>query len=182
LLPVSVGPASFQMYDSASGEPFTIYTAKSAAGAMQMRYAAQGKGEGAVLLVAGGRARLDGDERGYWVEPTVFDRVAPDQTLAQEEVFGPVLVTLTFADEDEAIDLANRTIYGLAAAVWTQHVKRAHRLARRIQAGTIWVNTYHPLSAASPFGGYKQSGYGRELGRYALDLYTQVKSVWVDLH
>ncbi|MBI4409497.1 MAG: aldehyde dehydrogenase family protein [Gemmatimonadetes bacterium] len=140
-----------------------------------------GKKQGAELVIGGRRARYQGEEKGFWVEPTIFDRVEPQHTIAQEEVFGPVLATLTFRDEDEAIALANQTIYGLAAGVWTSNVKRAHRVARRLRAGTVWVNTYHPLDAASPFGGYKQSGYGRELGKYALELYTQVKSVWVDL-
>ncbi|MBI4545673.1 MAG: aldehyde dehydrogenase family protein [Gemmatimonadetes bacterium] len=144
-------------------------------------YIERGKAEGANLLTGGRRAPYRGEERGYWLEPTIFDRVAPQHTIAQEEIFGPVLATLSFRDEEEAVALANQTIYGLAAAVWTNDLKRAHRVARRIQAGTIWVNTYHPLDPASPFGGYKQSGYGRELGQYALDLYTQVKSVWVDL-
>jgi acyl-CoA reductase-like NAD-dependent aldehyde dehydrogenase len=107
--------------------------------------------------------------------------VSPEHVIAREEIFGPVLATVTFADEEEAIAIANQTIYGLAAGVWTNNLKRAHRVARRLEAGTVWVNTYHPLDAASPFGGYKQSGYGRELGAYALDLYTQIKSVWVDL-
>jgi acyl-CoA reductase-like NAD-dependent aldehyde dehydrogenase len=89
---------------------------------------------------------------------------------------------MTFADEEEAVEIANETIYGLAAGVWTRDIKNAHRMAERLQAGTVWINTYHPLDPASPFGGYKQSGYGRELGAYALDLYTQIKSVWVDLH
>lgn len=142
----------------------------------------RGRGGGAELVLGGRRAAYDGQERGYWLEPTIFDRVTAEQPLAQEEIFGPVLAVMSFDDEDEAVALANHTIYGLAAAVWTRDLKRAHRLARRVQAGTVWVNTYHPLDAASPFGGYKQSGYGRELGSYALDLYTQVKSVWVDLN
>ncbi|HEX7089073.1 MAG TPA: aldehyde dehydrogenase family protein [Longimicrobiales bacterium] len=144
-------------------------------------YIERGRAEGAHLALGGGRALYEGAERGYWVQPTIFDRVDPGMTIAQEEIFGPVLATLTFRDEDEAIALANRTMYGLAAGVWTRDVKRAHRVARRLQAGTVWINTYHPLDAASPFGGYKQSGYGRELGLHALELYTQVKSVWVDL-
>ncbi len=145
-------------------------------------YIEQGRREGANLLVGGKRALYGGEARGYWLEPTVFDAVQPGHVIAQEEIFGPVLAALTFEDEEEAIALANDTIYGLAAAVWTRDIKKAHRFARRVQAGTVWINTYHPLDAASPFGGYKQSGYGRELGRYALDLYTQIKSVWVDLN
>ncbi|HUG39019.1 MAG TPA: aldehyde dehydrogenase family protein [Longimicrobiales bacterium] len=145
-------------------------------------YIETGRSEGAEILTGGGRAVREGFENGYWIQPTVFDRVRPDATIAREEIFGPVLAAMTFSDEDEAVALANDTIYGLAGAVWTRDVKRAHRVARRIQAGTVWINTYHPLDAASPFGGYKQSGHGRELGRHALDLYTQIKSVWVDLH
>src|SRR5690606_38214029 len=131
-----------------------------------MGYIARGREEGAELLCGGERALYQGEEKGYWLQPTIFDRVAPEHTIAREEIFGPVLATLTFSDEEEAVALANDTIYGVA---------------RGIQAGTVWINSYHPLDPASPFGGYKQSGYGRELGQYALDLYTQVKSVWVDL-
>ncbi|MGQ0561231.1 MAG: aldehyde dehydrogenase family protein [Gemmatimonadota bacterium] len=144
-------------------------------------YIQKGSAEGARLVAGGKRLAYNGEERGYWIEPTIFDEVKPDARIAQEEIFGPVLATLTFRDEEEALAIANDTIYGLAAGVWTSNVKRAHRVARRLEAGTVWVNTYHPLDAASPFGGYKQSGYGRELGAYALDLYTQIKSVWVDL-
>jgi aldehyde dehydrogenase (NAD+) len=147
-----------------------------------MGYIERGVSDGAQLVAGGKRAQYLGSQQGYWLEPTIFDNVLPEHTIAREEIFGPVLATLTFEDEDEAVALANHTIYGLAAAVWTNNLKRAHRVARRIHAGTIWVNTYHPLDAASPFGGYKQSGYGRELGSYALDLYTQIKSVWVDLN
>ena len=145
-----------------------------------MKYVDAGREEGATLVTGG--HRIEAPHGGYWLEPTIFDGVSPDATIAREEIFGPVLATLTFQDEEEAVALANRTIYGLAAALWTGDVKRAHRVASRLEAGTVWVNTYHPLDAASPFGGYKQSGYGRELGRHALELYTQVKSVWVDLH
>lgn len=144
-------------------------------------YIRKGAEEGAHLVAGGNRLRYNGEERGYWVAPTIFDNVKPDACIAQEEIFGPVLATLTFKDEEEALSIANGTIYGLAAGVWTSNVKRAHRVAKRLEAGTVWVNTYHPLDAASPFGGYKQSGYGRELGAYALDLYTQIKSVWIDL-
>jgi acyl-CoA reductase-like NAD-dependent aldehyde dehydrogenase len=144
-------------------------------------YIERGRAEGAELLTGGTRLPFRGEERGWWVAPTIFDRVAPDATIACEEIFGPVLAVLPFDDEDEAVALANRSMYGLAAAVWTTDVKKAHRIARGLQAGTVWINTYHPLDAASPFGGRKQSGHGRELGGYALDLYTEVKSVWVNL-
>jgi acyl-CoA reductase-like NAD-dependent aldehyde dehydrogenase len=146
-----------------------------------MGYIQTGTREGATLVTGGKRAAYNGSETGFWIEPTIFDQVKPEHTIAQEEIFGPVLAAVRFRDEEEAIDIANRTIYGLAAGIWTKDVKRAHRVAKRLEAGTIWINTYHPLDAASPFGGYKQSGYGRELGAYALDLYTQIKSVWVDL-
>jgi aldehyde dehydrogenase (NAD+) len=111
----------------------------------------------------------------------VFDAVAPDATIAQEEIFGPVLSVMTFADEDEAVDRANRTAYGLAAGLWTRDVRRAHRVARRLQAGTVWINTWNVLDPASPFGGRRASGHGPDLGEAALDHYTQVKSIWVNL-
>ena len=113
--------------------------------------------------------------------PTIFGNMANDMRLAQEEVFGPVLAVLRFREEEEVIALANQTRYGLAAGIWTNDVRRAHRVARRLEAGTVWINTYRALSYASPFGGYKQSGYGREMGPDALREFTQVKSVWVDL-
>jgi acyl-CoA reductase-like NAD-dependent aldehyde dehydrogenase len=134
-------------------------------------------------LVSGGR-RIDSAElaAGNFVEPTVFDRVSADMRLAQEEVFGPVLAVIPFDDEDELVRMANSTIYGLAATVWTRDIKRAHTLARQLQAGNVSINypTVNPPEA--PFGGYKQSGLGRELSRHVMDLYTQTKNVVINLN
>jgi acyl-CoA reductase-like NAD-dependent aldehyde dehydrogenase len=112
----------------------------------------------------------------------VFDNVTPEMTIAREEIFGPVLATIDFADLDEAIARANNTQYGLAAAVWTRDIKKAHYVARKLQAGTVWINTYNVYDTAAPFGGYKASGFGREMSAHALEHYTQVKCVWVDLN
>jgi len=141
-------------------------------------YIQKGVEEGARVVAGGGRADI---EPGYFVKPTVFDDVTSDMTIAREEIFGPVLATLTFDGVEEAIELANDSMYGLAAAVWTSDVKKAHYVASRLKAGTVWINTYNLYDPASPFGGYKESGYGRDLGRHALEGYTQVKSVWVNL-
>ena len=141
-------------------------------------YIQKGVEEGARVVAGGGRANI---EPGYFVKPTVFDDVTSDMTIAREEIFGPVLATLTFDGVEEAIELANDSMYGLAAAVWTSDVKKAHYVASRLKAGTVWINTYNLYDPASPFGGYKESGYGRDLGRHALEQYTQVKSVWVNL-
>src|SRR5215213_8149365 len=119
--------------------------------------------------------------KGYVDQPTIFGDVKNQMRVAQEEIFGPVTSVITFADEAELIKLANETIYGLSAGIWTRDIVRAHRFAREIHAGTIWINTFNMFNAASPFGGFKQSGYGREMGKHALEMYTQVKSVWVDL-
>ncbi len=136
--------------------------------------------EGATL-VAGGQRTDIGTGKGYFLQPTVFADVTPAMTIAREEIFGPVLAAIEFADVDEAIARANDSMYGLAAGVWTQDIKKAHYVASRLQAGTVWVNTYNVYDTAAPFGGYKQSGFGREMGRHALEYYTQVKTVWVDL-
>jgi acyl-CoA reductase-like NAD-dependent aldehyde dehydrogenase len=142
---------------------------------------ARGREEGAHIITGGERAPYQGALRGYWMEPTIFDAVEPEHTIARDEIFGPVLAILPFRTEEEAIDLANRTVYGLAAGLWTRDVTRAHRVARQLEAGTVWINLYHNLDAASPFGGIKESGFGRELGASSLDFYTQEKSVWVKL-
>jgi aldehyde dehydrogenase (NAD+) len=145
-----------------------------------LSYIERGRSEGAALLTGGERTPVEG--RGYFVQPTIFADVRPDMTIAREEIFGPVLAVMTFSDGvDGAAELANATIYGLAAGIWTRDIKKALRAARAVRAGTVWINTYNMYDVASPFGGFKQSGFGRDLGVHALEGYTQVKSVWVDL-
>jgi aldehyde dehydrogenase (NAD+) len=144
-----------------------------------LSYIKRGVDEGA-QLVAGGKAAKAGG-KGYFVEATVFDRVTPDMTIAREEIFGPVLAVLSFDDVEDAVRLANRTIYGLAAGIWTRDIQKAHRAAKAIRAGTVWINSYNYYDAAAPFGGFKASGFGRDLGREALEGYLETKTVWVGL-
>jgi aldehyde dehydrogenase (NAD+) len=146
-----------------------------------LRYIETAKQEGAQVVAGGGRADI-GTGKGYFLQPTIFDNVTPNMTIAREEVFGPVLATIEFADVDEAIARANDSSYGLAAAVWTRDIKKAHHVAKRLQAGTVWINTYNVYDTAAAFGGYKQSGFGREMSVHALEHYTQLKTVWVDLN
>src|SRR5919112_2471657 len=145
------------------------------------RHVDTAKKEGAALVAGGDRADI-GTGKGYFFQPTVFDKVTSEMTIAREEIFGPVLATIEFADLDEAIAKANESPYGLAAAVWTRDIKKAHYAARKLQAGTVWINTYNVYDTAAPFGGYKASGFGREMSAHALEHYTQIKSVWVDLN
>ncbi|WP_433948217.1 aldehyde dehydrogenase DhaS [Bacillus tropicus] len=143
-----------------------------------MGYIEKGIEEGAEVL-CGGSNPFD---QGYFVSPTVFADVNDEMTIAKEEIFGPVISAIPFNDIDEVIERANKSQFGLAAGVWTENVKTAHYVASKVRAGTVWVNCYNVFDAASPFGGFKQSGLGREMGSYALNNYTEVKSVWLNLN
>jgi (Z)-2-((N-methylformamido)methylene)-5-hydroxybutyrolactone dehydrogenase len=138
------------------------------------------KEEGAVCRLGGAPAERPECGTGWFVEPTIFTGVNPEMRIAKEEVFGPVLSVIPFDDEDEAVRIANDTIYGLAAGVWTTSMRRALSMSERLEAGTVWVNTYRAVSYMSPFGGYKRSGIGRENGMEAIREYLQTKSVWID--
>ncbi len=144
-----------------------------------LAYVKKGVDEGA-QLVAGGKA-VKPNGKGYFVEATVFDGVQPEMTIAREEIFGPVLAVLTFDDFEHGVKLANQTIYGLAAGIWTKDIQKAHRAAKAIRAGTVWINSYNFYDSGAPFGGFKASGFGRDLGREALDGYLETKTVWVAL-
>ncbi len=142
-----------------------------------MGYIESGKKQGATCATGGRRV----GDRGFFIEPTVFTNVKDEMAIAREEIFGPVLSVLKFSDIDELVHRANATTFGLAAAVWTRYVARAHDVARRLRAGTVWVNCYDVFDAAAPFGGFKQSGFGRELGERGLDPYLETKTVTVSL-
>lgn len=148
-----------------------------------VRYVHVGQEEGAAMICGGGRLTGDAYDQGLYVQPTIFDNVTNDMAIAREEIFGPVLSVITFKDEAEALRLANETVYGLAAAVWTQNVNTAFRMAKGLQAGTVWVNAYHSAGLPfMPYGGYKQSGIGRELGHEGLEEYMETKAVQFKLN
>lgn len=142
-----------------------------------LNYIEKGKQEGAKVVTGGSPAH----KQGYFLKPTILQGVNNQMTVAREEIFGPVVCAIPFKNQDDLRTQANDTIYGLSAGIWTRDIGKAHRLAKEVKAGTVWINCFNCFDAASPFGGFKQSGFGRELGKYALELYTQVKSVWVSL-
>ncbi|MEE9194583.1 MAG: aldehyde dehydrogenase [Alphaproteobacteria bacterium] len=144
-----------------------------------MGYIDEGRKEGAKLAMGG--ERILAESGGYYVEPTVFDDVRNDMTIAQEEIFGPVLSTITFREPEEALEIANDTIYGLAAAIWTRDINKAMKAAKRLRAGSVWVNCFDAGDMTMPFGGYKQSGFGRDKSLHAMEKYTQLKSTWIQL-
>ena len=142
-------------------------------------YIEVGEKEGAKLVMGGERVR--GETGGYYIEPTVFDQVDNRMRIAQEEIFGPVLSTITFTDPDEAVRIGNDTIYGLAAAVWTRDITKALKTARNLRAGVVWVNCFDNGHISSPFGGFKQSGFGRDKSLHAMDKYTELKATWIHI-
>ena len=146
-----------------------------------MSYIRSGKEQGAKTCTGG---NIPGGlmQSGCYVEPTVFDNVNPDMKIVAEEIFGPVLVAAPFEDLDSVIAQGNDTVYGLAASVWTQDINKAHKVAKGLKAGTVWVNCHNIFDAAAPFGGYKQSGFGRDMGIHALESYTQIKNVIIQIH
>jgi aldehyde dehydrogenase (NAD+) len=142
-------------------------------------YLGIGKQEGARALSGGDRLTQGAFAHGYFVPPTVFADVRDDMKIAQDEIFGPVLSAIPFQEIDEVITRANATPFGLGSGVWTRDVSKAHRLAKAIRAGSVWINCYQAMDPAVPFGGYKMSGYGRESGLQHLDEYLNVKAVWI---
>jgi len=164
------------------GDPFDMATTQGPQISQEqcdriMGYIDIGISEGANLLSGGKRV----GNKGYFIQPTIFNGVKDNMRIAKEEIFGPVMNILKFKDVDEVVQRGNKTFYGLAAAIWTKDITKAHRLANSLRAGTVWVNCYDVFDAAAPFGGFKMSGIGRELGEYALSLYTEVKTVYINL-
>jgi betaine-aldehyde dehydrogenase len=145
-----------------------------------LSYVEAGKSEGAKLVCGGERADI-GTGKGYFVKPTIFDDVDAGMRIAREEIFGPVLATIRFKDPEDAIAKGNATVYGLAAAVWTRDIFKAFRVVKALEAGIVWVNHMQPTYVEAPWGGYKQSGIGRELGKWGVEEYLNVKQVYINL-
>jgi acyl-CoA reductase-like NAD-dependent aldehyde dehydrogenase len=164
-------------------DPKTQMGSQISAGQLKtiLGYVASGKEQGATLLAGGERDSEGAKARGQFVKPTIFSEVKPEMKIAQEEIFGPVLSCIRVRDEAEALEVANGTTYGLTASIWTRDVARAHLLAKRISAGVVWINCFNEFDDAAPFGGYKESGWGRDLSSHALEKYTQLKTVWTQL-
>ncbi len=162
-------------------DPKTRMGAIVSAGQLEsvLGYVEAGKSDGAKLLIGGERTQVNG--KGFFMTPAIFDGVTNDMKIAREEIFGPVLAAIQFDDVEDAVAQANSNPYGLAAGVWSENIKSAHSVAHRLKAGTVWINTYNVYDPGAPFGGYKSSGFGRELGSYALESYTEVKDIWVNL-
>ncbi|HYH98041.1 aldehyde dehydrogenase family protein [Hyalangium sp.] len=146
-----------------------------------LSYIDSGKKQGARLLTGGERDTQGAKAKGHFVKPTIFGDVQPEMKIAQEEIFGPVLSCIRFRDEAHALDIANGTSYGLAASIWTRDVAKAHALARKVKSGVVWINCFNEFDDAAPFGGYKESGWGRDLSHHALEGYLQYKAVWTKL-
>ncbi len=142
-------------------------------------YIEKGQSEGAKLTVGG--QRIMKDMGGFYIEPTIFNDVSNTMTIAREEIFGPVLSVIRFKTEEEAVTVANDSVYGLAAALWTRDLSRAHRLSRRLRAGSVWINNYFGGDMTVPFGGYKQSGNGRDKSMHTFDKYSELKATWISL-
>ena len=145
-----------------------------------LQYIESGKDQGARLACGGERLNKGEYAKGYYVQPTIFDDVSPTMRIAQEEIFGPVLSVLKFKREEEAVAMANDSIYGLGGGVWSRDEEKAMSVAKRLRAGTVWINEWHLLSEKAPFGGYKQSGIGREFGVEGLREYTETKHLHID--
>jgi aldehyde dehydrogenase (NAD+) len=143
-----------------------------------MNYIEISKKEGAKLLFGGERAVGGELDKGYYIKPTLFE-VTPENTIFNEEIFGPVLGITPFSSEEQVVKLANKSVYGLAGAVWSKNPDHAKKIARQLETGTVWINEYHLLNPGMPFGGYKQSGLGREMGEEGLKAYLEVKHLWV---
>lgn len=144
-----------------------------------LSYIEKGREQGATLLCGGDQVNVDSG--GWYVNPTIFDGVQPDMTIAQEEIFGPVLSAISFKSFDEAIHIANDSIYGLAAGIWTSDINKAHHAGRRLRAGNVWINCWDGSDITTPFGGFKQSGFGRDRSLHAFDKYTELKTIWLQL-